>query len=459
MLGIDMYTTIVTLWEQGYNKAQIAEMINHDWKTVSKIIKNYKQGIKYTQKNIRVKKLDKNKEKILFFLEKNLSAVRIHEELIKLGINISYPSVSLYVRNLRDKRNICIRFNTAPGEEAQVDFGYVGLTLDFNNKPRKTWVFNMRLSYSRLDYYEVVYDQKVETFIKCHIHAFKYYNGCPKYIKIDNLKAAILVANFYEPIYQNLYQQFAEYYGFKPAPCRVAKPQEKGKTEAGIKYIKNNFFAGREFNGPHDLHQQLYIWLEYTCNSRIHGTTKKIPKEVFIEEENQKLIPLPITDFYIPKISKKKVYKDCHIFLENNYYSVPCKYVGEIVEARIYDNLIKIFFQNEQIALHERCFQTGNFITNNSHYPAYKNINSPQYQAMYASKMEQIGDSAKEFFILLLEMQPKHYNRMAQGIIALGKTYGAHIVNLACKRALFYGIFTYSKIKNICVSGSYNLPL
>ncbi len=72
----------------------------------------------------------------------------------------------------------------------------------------------MRLSYSRLDFYKKVYDQKVETFILCHIHAFRYFGGVPKRIKIDNLKAAILEANFYEPVYQRLYKQFADYYVF-----------------------------------------------------------------------------------------------------------------------------------------------------------------------------------------------------------------------------------------------------
>ena len=89
-----------------------------------------------------------------------------------------------------------------PGEEAQVDFGYLGMSPDDTGKRKKTWVFNMRLSYSRLDYFEKVYDQKVETFIAAHIHAFEFFGGIPEYVKIDNLKAAILEANFYEPIYQ-----------------------------------------------------------------------------------------------------------------------------------------------------------------------------------------------------------------------------------------------------------------
>ena len=96
---------------------------------------------------------------------------------------------------------------TNSGEEAQVDFGYAGLTPDNNKKRRKTWVFNMRLSYSRLDYYEKAYDQRAETFMRCHINAFNCFRGVPEYVKTDNLKA-----NFYEPVYQRQYKDFADYY-------------------------------------------------------------------------------------------------------------------------------------------------------------------------------------------------------------------------------------------------------
>ena len=89
------------------------------------------------------------------------------------------PSFSLVVKK-RDE--IFIRIEASPAEEAQVDFGYAGLTLDNNGKRRKTWIFNMRLSYSRLDYYQKAYDQRVETFIQCHEAAFKYFGGVPEYV-------------------------------------------------------------------------------------------------------------------------------------------------------------------------------------------------------------------------------------------------------------------------------------
>src|SRR5262249_18152371 len=171
-----------------------------------------------------------------------------------------YSTVKDYVTSLKRNTSIFVRIHTLPGEEAQVDFGYVGYTLDNAGKRRKTWIFNMRLSYSRLDFYCKVYDQKVETFIGCHMQAFSYLGGVPKCIKIDNLKAAILEANFYEPIYQRLYKAFSEQYGFQSIPCRVYRPNDKGKVDAGIKYVKINFFAGRTFKHSDDLDRQLVNW-------------------------------------------------------------------------------------------------------------------------------------------------------------------------------------------------------
>ncbi len=201
MIGLAMYITIKTLWERCRNKSQIARLTGHDWKTVAKRIKEIEEGKEYPEKKPHPRVLDPYKEQIVKWMEGKLTGVRIHEELEGIGVKVGYSTVKEYISKIRKRENIFIRIHTLPGEEAQVDFGYVGLTPDNCGKRRKTWVFNMRLSYSRLDYYEKVYDQRVETFIQCHIHAFEYFKGVPEYVKIDNLKAAILKAHFYEPIY------------------------------------------------------------------------------------------------------------------------------------------------------------------------------------------------------------------------------------------------------------------
>ena len=459
MLGEAMYTTIQTLWKKGLNKSEISRATGHDWKTVTKVIKKLESGQSWPEKKPHPCLLDPHKEIILELIEKGLSAVRIHEELGAKGIPGAYPTVKRYVGNIKKRENIFIRIHTKPGEETQVDFGYVGYTIDNAGKRRKTWVFNMKMSYSRLDFYKKVYNQKVETFIECHLDAFKYFRGVPEYVRIDNLKAAILKANFYEPVYQRLYKNFADHYGFRIIPCRTYHPNDKGKVESGIKYVKNNFFAGRTFLSRNDLDQKLFKWQENTCNTRIHGTTRKIPREVFDSEEKSLLRGLPKDDFKMIEGGSRKVYHDCHIFVKRNYYSVPFEYIGKEIEIELSKTLLKVYYNNKEIAVHPRILGEGQFSTVNSHYPKYKMYSDTEYQERYQVKMADIGKYAEQLFLAIVEKQPRDWSRPICGILSLIKKYPKKIVNLACKRALAFNVYKYQTVKNICSNGSYVLPL
>jgi transposase len=114
-------------------------------------------------------------------------------------------------------------------------------------KLRKSWAFVMTLAWSRHQYVEFVWDQKVATFLRCHRNAFEFMGGVPERVRIDNLKTAILKAVFDDPQVQQSYRECAEHYGFLIAPCRVATPEHKGKVEqGGVHYVKRNFLGGRE---------------------------------------------------------------------------------------------------------------------------------------------------------------------------------------------------------------------
>lgn len=275
---------------------------------------------------------------------------------------------------------------------------------------------------------------------------------------VDNLKAAILEANFYEVAYQELYKKFAEHYSFKILPCRVRQPQEKGKVESGIKYIKRNFFAGRVFANSEDLDRQLKNWLDKTCNARVHGTTRKIPLEVFKEQEADKLLPIPANAFTIPDIGQRKVYHDCHVYFQYNYYSVPFEFVGKNVDIEASENIIRVFSDGRQIAVHARNKGRGEFITDNSHYPPYKCHLSTEYQEHYQLKMREIGANAEQMFFYIVKLHPREWNRTVSGILSLKKDYPPSVIDLSCKRALCYGVNNFSSIRNICKTGAYNQP-
>ena len=158
---------------------------------------------------------------------------------------------------------------------------------------------------------------------------------------------------------------------------------------------------------------------------------------------------------------QRKVHKDCHIILDQNFYSVPFKYVGENVEVDCGAKDVKIFYEDKQIALHAKKEGKGEFSTQTSHYPKYKYYtpDSPLYLSLYKGKMSSLGEATEILFSKIVEDHPHDWYRIVKGILSLRKTYSDEVIDLTCKRALAFGITHYRKIKKICESGCYHLPL
>lgn len=452
MISEAMKTTIKTLFEKGYNKSQISRMLQIDRKTVRAKLKESDEEL--PQKKTRPTILDPYKEYIQIEVNKDIQAKRIFEDLVRdYDYQGSYDTVKKYIHSIREKKSkVYMVLNTQPGEEAQVDFGYIGL-LNINGKKKKAWIFVMTLSYSRYMYVQIVLDQKVQTFINCHKNAFKYFNGVPEIVKIDNLKAAILEADFYEPTIQKDYAAFAAYYGFLAQPCRVYTPTDKGKVESNVKYVKNSCFKGRNFKDIEEAKGFLATWLKDTANKRIHGTTKKVPFEVFSEIEKACLTALPKEDYILSNSQICHVATNCHICYKSNYYSVPYGYVGKDVQAIEMNGLLRIYSDNKEIALHTiaNC-EKGKFLTDINHYPHSKNITISEILSTQKNKMQEIGPEALRFFELYInaDVSNRKYDyRAISGLLSLQKNYSNDLINAACSRAILFNSITYKTVKNI----------
>lgn len=459
-----MKTTIKTLYQKGYNKTQIGRMLDIDRKTVRKVLKEDSAATAPGQpKAVWPSMLDEYREYIEIQLAKELSITRIHQDLMKeFGVECGYTTLRDYVAKIRRSQpHAYMVLHSLPGEEAQVDFGYIG-TLKVNGVPRRAWVFVMSLSYSRYMYVSITLDQSVGTFIRCHTQAFRYFGGVPQTVKIDNLKAAIVEADFYEPTVQRTYAAFADHYGFLPDPCRVYTPTDKGKVESNVKYVKENCFKGREFKDLDEAERFVLSWLRETANRRIHGTTKRRPEDVFRDVERAKLKPLPAEDFVFSRSGTATVRTDCHIVHEGNFYSVPYAYIGMDVDVIEVNHLLKISHAGKEIALHSLCRNAkGEHVTDKSHYPSTKTITQEEILSSYREKMGAIGDGALQFLEAFrhTRMYQCHHYRSISGILALRKKYGDDVLDRACARACHYGNITYRAVKRICEGGLYTLPL
>jgi transposase len=179
-------------------------------------------------------------------LKEKVEVAAIYERLKERGYEGSYSAVYRFVGRLKEHLpEATVRVERAPGEEIQVDFGYAGWMIDpETGQKRRTWAFVMTLAWSRHQYVEFVFDQRVETWLRCHRNGFNFFGGVPARVVIDNLKAAIVRAIQDDPAVQASYRECALHYRFLISPCRPGTPQHKGKVEqGGVHYVKRNRFA------------------------------------------------------------------------------------------------------------------------------------------------------------------------------------------------------------------------
>lgn len=460
MLGVHMQTTVKTLFEKGHSKTKIGEILGIDRKTVRKILKNPDKDV-HIEKQPHPSVLDKHREFIDVSILKELSATRIYQDLQKKGFEGAYSTVRDYVRKLKgNSQKAYMVIETLPGEEAQVDFGYIG-TLNIGGKKKKAWVFVMTLSYSRYMYVKIVFDQTVKTFIKCHVESFRYFGGVPETVKIDNLKAGVIEANFYEPIIQRTYAAFAAHYGFWADPCRVYTPTDKGKVEKGVDYVKDNCFKGREFKDVDEAKEFLKDWLKTIANVRIHGTTKRRPLDVFNSIEKSTLKELTPMDFIFSDSAKATLNTNCHLAYKGNYYSAPFQYIGLELDVIEVNNLIKVYLDQKEIALHSLCDEKGKYVTNKDHYPHHKNITLTDILSRQRDEMAAVGPAALEFFDQFTGQNTlrKYDYRTISGILALRKKYDVSTIDAACARSVYYGSLSYTTVRKICEKDLTMLPV
>ena len=371
------------------------------------------------------------------------------------GFDGSYWSIIRFIRRLEEKEpEAFIRMEVAPGDQAQVDFGYGGKMFNpLEKRLQSAWGFMMTLSCSRHQFGKFVFDQKVETWLSLHREAFEFFGGVPREIVLDNLKAAIVKASLYDPHVHRAYLELAEHYGFLISPCRVRTPRHKGKVEAGgIKYLKNNFLPGRSFIDIDEANEKVLLWC-MEKGKRIHGTTKRIPLEVFDQVEKKALLSLPEKPFEICTWKECKLHPDCHIVFGSSYYSAPHRLIGNSLWVRATAKEIRLFFEHKQVAMHLRARRKGERVTLQDHLPPEKVVYIMQTPSWCRERAKQIGENTDLFIETLLSDKPLNRLRTAQGVLRLCHKYGPRRLENACERALFYNELRYGAVKGILEKG------
>jgi transposase len=294
-------------------------------------------------------------------------------ELRERGYSGGYTLITDWLRPQRQSAHVAAvrRFETAAGQQAQVDWGHLG-TIEIDGEERKLWGFTFTLGYSRAMMAEAGVDQKLGTLLRMHEEAFRQLGGVPEEILYDRMKTVWLGTDDRgEIIWNPVFLDFARYWGFTPRLCRPYRAQTKGKVESGVKYIRRNFLCGLQGREPgclNDLNAQLRKWAWEVANRRVHGTTREVVAARW-EIERPSLHPLDGRPAY-PYVDDelRKVARDAYVSWEGSRYSVPWSYAGREVWVRERGQAVEVHFGQERIASHPQATQRHVVVTQPEHH-------------------------------------------------------------------------------------------
>jgi transposase len=405
--------------------------------------------------------LEPYREVVAALLDQGVEMVAIHQRLVRHhDYRGSYSAVRRFVHQLRPPSpDVVVRLETPPGLQAQVDFGGAGRMKDAAGKLRSAYCFVMTLSSSRHQYVEFVCDQRMETWIGCHRRAFASFGGVPKELVIDNLRAAMLRASLDDPQLSEPYRRLAQHYGCLIHPCRVRTPEHKGKVENGVHYVQRNFLASEQPQSVAEANRAVRVWVAEVAGLRRHGTTQAAPLTRFREEEREALLPLPEAPFLLREVRLVKLHRDCHVQVEGSYYSAPFAYVGQRLEAHLWEHTVQLYAGSRLLVTHPRAKQPGQRLTRAEHYPEEKACYLTHTRDYCSQQAIRIGPHCAQVVEALLAERPLDHLRSVQGILRLAQRYSEPRLEAACARALHYDAGSYRRLKTMLEAGLDQEPL
>jgi transposase len=334
--------------------SEIARQTGHDRKTVRKALKGPVVP-EQKKRRPRKRKIDPYVSYLLKRIGRGvLNAHKLYHEIKELGYEGGETQVRSFVQKYRSRREsmATVRYETEPGEQAQVDWASFG-TIRHQGKQRRLYAFLMTLGWSRAMYLEFTVSTKITWWLRCHVHAFHYLGGVTREALHDNLKTAVVERLSQGVIRWNQrYLDFADYYGFSPRACQPYRAQTKGKVESGVSYVRRNFWVGLEYVDLDDLNRQAMGWLDTIANVRIHGTTGEVPFERLPDEGLAPIYDKP--DYDTSHVVYRRCSRDCAVSYQGNFYSLPAVYAGQtvMVKATEEGELLVLNREGEIVAWH-----------------------------------------------------------------------------------------------------------
>jgi transposase len=470
-LNVSLQQTILTLSASGWSRRQIARHLEIDRETVSRYLRRAEAAAKPAIPPTGSAEESNSKpvivpagsaagrrslclpwaEEIEAALTVGLSAQRVYQDLVAgHGFTGGYDSVKRFVGKLQARIEPPFRrMESAPGQEVQVDFGRGAWVVDDQGKRRRPHLFRLILSCSRKGYSEVVWRQTSESFLRCLENAFHHFGGVPVTVVIDNLKAGVIQADWFDPELNPKLAEFARHYGTAILPTKPVTPRHKGKVEAGVKYAQNNAVKGRTFTSLSAQNQFLADWEKNVADTRIHGTTRQQVGQCFERIERPALRPLPAGLFPVFEEARRTVHRDGHIEFKRAYYSVPPEYVGLTVWVRQETRLLRLYnLRREQIALHALA-EPGRFTTDPAHLHSRKRHLIERGQDHLLDRCRLIGPLTGTWAEAMHRIRGPQGLRVMLGLLQLAEKHPVAALEQAAGTATHHGAWRLRDLKRL----------
>jgi len=369
------------------------------------------------------------------------------------GIDASETSLHRYIKaHIQLPEATVIPLPTTPGQQAQVDYGYVGLLIcPTMKKQRKAYAFIMTLSHSRYRFVYFVFRQDQQTWCDCHRRAFEFFGGVPKTVVLDNLKAGVIKPDFYDPTLNRVYAECEKHYGFVADPAKVRLAKHKGKVERSVTLVKQQVIAGREFSDILAANAYGERWCREDIAKKMTRTTGETPIIRFNRDDKPALLALPEIAFDPPHWQAATVQKDSHITFSGSFYSVPPGYLKQRVWVRADARLVNIYSDSNQLVKrHPRATHKGQWCTDWLDLPKDRRDYVLQTAEQLLSLAKHMGPQIHTMVEKIIDgTLTETRKRKVNALLRLAESYGQSRLEAACLRALVFGNTKLKAIKRI----------
>lgn len=421
------------LKEMGFSNSYIGRALGINRDSVSLYLKDPERRL---VKSGKPSKLDPYKPLIDHLLEEHPTAPApvVLRRLQQEGFTGEITIVRDYLRFKKGRAHqgrAFIRFESLPGWQMQVDWGHFG-TIPYGSTKRKLYAFVIAESYSRMLYVEFTHSQRQEVLHQCLINAFTFFGGTPQELVVDNMLTAVTERQGRIVRFNDAFLDFLRPLKINPVACNVRSPQEKGKVERSVQYLRQSFWPLRSFTDLLDTNFQVRAWLKEVANVRIHMGTGEKPTERF---GNVKLKSLPE---HLPdalETVSALVHKDFAVRFDSNAYTVPPWTVGKRLILKADTNTVSIYYKDKTVAVHARSYESKKRIENPSHAEQVKRLQRRLWQDRDIALFASMGDETTVYLEALSDArQPIKKNVLK--LLSLRDEYGATALLGAITKAI-----------------------